>query len=67
VSDQHRIDIAGRHAQAIEPAGHLSRAESGVDQQAGRTGLDQEGVSTAAAAQRSETHRKSVSGYFSCS
>jgi hypothetical protein len=31
VSDQHRIDIAGRHAQAIEPAGHLARAEPGVD------------------------------------
>lgn len=67
VGDQHGIDFVGSRAEALEPARHLARTESGVDQQTGRAGLNQESVPAAAAAKRSKAHRESVADYFNCS
>ncbi len=49
--DQYRINIIARQVQAFKPTRHFARPEAGINQYAGISGFDQQGVTPAAAAE----------------
>jgi hypothetical protein len=49
--DQHCINVFGRQTQSFKPTRHIARAETGINQQAGTTGFDQQGIAPAATAE----------------
>ncbi len=54
--DQHSINIIADQAQSFQPAHHFARTKSGINQDASIPDFDQQSVSPATAAERSEAH-----------